>query len=74
MMSNLADIVPKRKPLKRCWDCISLGNWAMSPVPVDDLCASGSPYACVTHDMAQRLVQTADAEWLADKPGVQVQH
>ena len=46
----------------------------MAPVPVDDLRAGGGPHALALHDMAQRRVQAADAERLADEPGVQVQH
>ena len=46
----------------------------MAPVPIDDLGASGGPHALVAHDMTQRLVQAADAEWLTHEPGVQVQH
>src|SRR5262249_53006591 len=52
----------------------SSSNWAMAPVPVNDLCTSGGPYALVVQYMGQRRVQVAAAERLAHEPGVQVQH
>jgi hypothetical protein len=51
------------------WGAIS-GDGAIAPVPIDDLRTGSGPYSLLLHDMSQRLVQAADAERLADEPGV----
>src|SRR5438067_11657051 len=42
--------------------------------PVDDLAAGGLPHAVVSADVAQHLVEMANAPGLADDPGVQMQY
>src|SRR5262245_23705161 len=45
----------------------------VTPIPIDNLSATGCPHALVTHHVPERLVEKTNPERLADEPGVQVE-